>query len=115
MRLALLLSVLALAGCREGLLTDTGEPFDGPPAYVKGPATVLVGQTEDYRAEPILNAVRYRWSVRAPDLATVTPLTDTRLATVTGRKVGSVEIVVDALDASDEILARGTRTLSVAR
>ena len=86
--------------------------------YVKGPGSLGIGATGNYRAEAVQGVVRYEWSQDSIDRGQVSgeptdPLL--RLFELTGVRSGTVRITVLALDASNTILAVGTRTISVGR
>jgi hypothetical protein len=67
----LLVTAIALTGCRESLTGPdpiTPSPPSSPPPtatsdmYVKGPSEVAIGETATYRAELLEEASGYRWS-----------------------------------------------------
>lgn len=124
--LLLLLSLFALAGCRDALVDEQFQP-ENPPSvdapvensiYVKGPSSLGIGATGNFRAQSFPDAVRYEWSQDSNDRGQVSgePSDPTlRLFELTGVRSGTVRITVLALDVNNTILAVGTRSISVGR
>ena len=68
--LLFLLGLFALAGCRDALVDEQFQP-ENPPSvdapvensiYVKGPSSLGIGATGNYRAQAVQGVVRYEWS-----------------------------------------------------
>ncbi len=98
--LLLVLGLLALAGCRDALVDeapltppDPEEESGMRSAYLKGPEAMTLGETREFRAEPIQEATRYAWEIRDAS---------------TGRLSGRLE--TDAEGRDRRLIAEATRT-----
>lgn len=122
--LLLLLGLFTLVGCRDALVDEQLQLDDLPSApapvensiYVKGPGSLGVGMSGNFRAEPVRGAVQYDWAQDSVDRGQVGggPTDPTRrLFELTGVRAGTVRITVSALDASNRVLGVGTRTIFV--
>lgn len=129
-RSALLLAVLALAGCDRfaadpeigggppGPPGGAGTPVAGPAAsvpalYLKGPAVALISDRTAYRSEAAPGAARYTWSLTGSTQATFEATE--RDATVISRAPGRAVLTVAAFDGNGKILGIGKRDITVDR
>lgn len=122
--LALLLTALALAGCREPLTApDPGgdlDPVDPTTdvrsMYVKAPALIVEGETVDVRAEPIEAATHYTWSFSGPGELAISPNDPygrRRILAAVGVEPGTTLIAARAFDAEGNLLATGSKAVEV--
>lgn len=122
--LLLLIGLIALVGCRDTLVDEPIQPDTPPtaptqtarPIYIKGPGVLGVGIAGDFYAERLLEAVRYDWSQDSVDRGQVSGSPNDasqRRFELTGVRSGTVRVTVLALDASNRVIGRGTRTISV--
>lgn len=130
-RSALLLAVLALAGCDRfadeagtggnlplpvepgGGTPGTGTAASVPDLYLKGPAVALISEPTAYRSEEARGAVRYAWSLTGSAQASF----DARVrdATVVTRTPGYATLTVAAYDGNGKLLGVGRRDITVDR
>ncbi len=67
----LLLAALCLIGCRDSLVDEPLDTAESPeteetgarPIYLKGPETIILGDSREFRVEPIQEATRYSWEI----------------------------------------------------
>ena len=122
--LLLLAVVFGLLGCRDSLVNEP-PGVQPPPAdssarnsiYLKGPTELQVGETRNYRAEPLADVVEYRWTL-AGGRGEVTGATSDpllRVYDITGVHTGVVQLYVKALGENDEVLGVGSKTVTVTR
>jgi hypothetical protein len=112
--------ILAVAGCRDVLVDPQPIPQapQGPAGaqslYLKGPTTLGVTSSGNYRAEFISGVDHYEW--RALGEGTVSigfPYGDTRLPVITGSTVGPVDLVAEAYDANGVVIGIAFKPISV--
>lgn len=124
--LVLLVLFLGLLGCRDTLVDEPLPPgSEAPPAdtatqnliYLKGPAELRIGETRNYRAEPLDNAVSYRWALAGgTGVVSGVPVHEiNRLYDITGVEAGGVTLLVQAFDANNAIIGTGSRSIVVLR
>jgi len=116
--------LLGLLGCRDTLV-DEPLPTDTqvPPAdtttvneiYLKGPVSLRVGETRNFRAEPLSNVESYRWSLTGGFGVVSGMPTDARLQRydITGVDPGPVTLTVQAFDENGDVIGIGTKSISV--
>jgi hypothetical protein len=116
--------LLGLLGCRDTLVdeplpTDTQEtPADTSTIneiYLKGPVSLRVGETRNFRAEPLAGVDNYRWSLSGGfGVVSGTPV-DARLQyyDITGIDPGPVTLTVQAFDENGDVIGIGTKSISV--
>ncbi len=122
----LLALLLGLLGCRDALVDEPLPPNSEAPStdtttqsqmYLKGPAELGIGETRNYRAEPLDNAARYRWALAGGtgSVSGVPVHAIDRLYDITGEEEGSVTLIVQAFDANNAIIGTGSRSIIVMR
>lgn len=124
--LILLTVALGLTGCRDALVDEPLPvgPQD-PPAdaqdydtiYLKGPEQLRVGATANYRAEPLSDAVEYRWSLAGGTGQITGESSDPllRVYDITGVEAGTVFLTVRAFGERNEILGVASKDIQVVR
>lgn len=122
--LLLIFGLFTLVGCRDALVDEQPVAEDSPTEtapsentmYMKGPATLRVGEARYYRAEPIREAARYAWSQESFDEGRILGVpadTTNRFFELTGVQAGSVRVTVEAFDLNNQMIRVATRTILV--
>ena len=115
-------ALLLLAGCRD-VLVDPASPIpQAPPAndgvasiYLKGPFSLRVTVQGNYRAEFVPGVHHYEWRAVGDGAVDIGfPYGgDTRLPVVTGRAVGSVDLIAEAYDSDGRLMASAAKTVAI--
>lgn len=114
---------VGLLGCRDTLVDEPLPDTQAPPVdttmtnelYLKGPLTLRVDETRNFRAEPLMGAERYQWFLSG-GLGTVigTPRdANFQFYDITGVDPGPVTLTVQAYDANDDVIGIGTKSITV--
>lgn len=125
LQLTLFVFFLSLVGCRDSLVDEPLTPGDGEPAttdttqqleiYLKGPAELRVGETRNYRAQPLEDVVTYRWSLTGGSGGvTGTPADPTlQFYNITGVHEGPVTLTVQAFANNSVLLGTGRKSVVI--
>lgn len=123
--LTFLVLLLGLLGCRDSLVDEPMTPRAGEPAapdttlqleiYLKGPSELRVGETRNYRAQPLEGVENYRWSLTGGSGGVSgTPVHPTlQLYDITGVLEGPVVLTVQAFANDSVLLGTGTKTVMI--
>ena len=123
--LILLVLIIGLAGCRDTLVDEPLTPRASEPAspdtstqleiYLKGPAELRVGETRNYRAQPVEGVATYRWSLTGGSGSIVgTPVHPTlQFYDITGVLEGPIVLTVQAFGNNSVLLGTGTKSVSI--
>lgn len=122
--LLVLTVLLGLLGCRDALVDEPLPPdTQAPPAdtttvneiYLKGPAALRVGETRNFRAEPLAGVNNYRWSLTGGFgvVSGVPGNAQLQNYDITGVDPGPVTLTVQAYDENSDVIGIGTKSLTV--
>jgi hypothetical protein len=112
--------LLALAGCRDVLVDP--QPVPQAPQnpggttslYLKGPSTLGVTLSGNYRAEYITGVHHYEWRALGEGSVSIGfPYGDTRLPVVTGSSQGSVDLIAEAYNSAGDVIGVAYKPISV--
>ena len=112
--------LLIVAGCRDVLVDPQPIPQapQGPAGatslYLKGPTTLGVTVSGNYRAEAIAGVDHYEWRALGEGSVSIGfPYGDTRLPMVTGTSVGPVDLIAEAYDVQGRVIGVAFKSISV--
>jgi hypothetical protein len=123
-RIATLLAPFALllivAGCRDVLVDPQPipqapqGPTSAPSIYLKGPSTLGVSLSGNYRAQLVAGVDHYEWRALGEGSVQIGfPYGDTRLPVITGAAVGPVDLIAEAYDAEGRVIGVAYRLVTV--
>jgi hypothetical protein len=112
--------LLIAGGCRDVLVDPQPIPQapQGPagtqPLYLKGPSSLGVSLSGNYRAELMPGVDHYEWRALGDGSVNIGfPTGDTRLPRITGASPGSVELIAEAYNADGEVIGLAFKAIAV--
>lgn len=112
--------MLALTGCRESIVgpdpalpPDPVTPVNVSSMYLKGPTEMEVGETRNFRGEPLRDAVHYNWAVSGSADVTNPSSSSDRHFDLRAETPGLFLVSIVAFDADGDLIAAGERAVVV--